>query len=64
MSALETIFARAMSDPDFARQLFTNADPAIINYVQSANLDIEERKSFAGTTTARGGFCQIREQGG
>jgi hypothetical protein len=80
MSTIETILDRAMSEPDFAQQLFEDADQALHGYnltaeefiqiksisqAKFADLQIEERKSLASTTTVRGGgFFQIRDAGG
>jgi len=36
MSTIETILSRAMSDPAFAEQLFTNADQALAGYELTA----------------------------
>ena len=78
MSTIETILSRAMSEPDFAQQLFADADQALIGYDLTAEeliqvksishtkfsaMALEERKSFA--TTVRGsGFYLIRDEGG
>ena len=80
MSTLETILARMMSEPDFAQQLFAHADQALRGYeltaeeliqiksISQTNLNamaLEERKSFASISTARGGgFFQVRDEGG
>jgi hypothetical protein len=66
MPTLETILSRAMSEPDFARQLFLDADQALREYdltaeertqiksVSHATFDsmtLEERRSFASLMT-------------
>lgn len=63
MSTIETILSRAMSDPQFAEQLFTNPEKALDTFQLSAQemeifknlaqtrftaLAPEERKSLAG----------------
>jgi len=71
MSTLETILARAMSEPEFAEALFTNAEAALAEYNLPANeiakfkgmsraqfeaLTTEERKSFGVIVDQRGGW--------
>lgn len=66
MSTIETILAHAMREPDFAQQLFADADQAISGYDLSAeertqiksishatfnNMPLEERRSFASLLT-------------
>ena len=80
MSTIETILDRAMSEPDFAQQLFADADQALRGYDLTAEeliqiksisqtkfnaMALEERKSFASISTARGGgYFHIRDEGG
>jgi len=79
MSTIETILTRAMNEPEFAEQIFTDADNALASYDLTAgeltriksmshaefmSLDTEVRKSFASAPTIRGnGFYQIRDEG-
>ena len=78
MSILETIFNRAMNEPDFAHRLFADPDRALSGYdlspdeltqiksisqAQFNSMVIEERKSFASTVRGSGYF-QVRDEGG
>ena len=49
MSTLETILSRAMSDTEFADQLFTDAEKALAEY----NLSAEEIAKFKEFTRAQ-----------
>lgn len=44
MTTIETILARAMSEPDFAQQLIADADRALMGY----DLTAEEIETFKG----------------
>ena len=48
MSTIETILTRAMSDPEFADLLFTDAEKALAQY----SLPAEELSKFKGITRA------------
>ena len=76
MSTLETILSRAMSDRQFAEQLFTNPEKVLAEYhlseeevgmlkglsrAQFESMTPEERKSFVFIGTANGGVWKTTD---
>ena len=74
MSAVESILFRAMSEPEFARQLFENPEAVLIGYQlsegefdqfkrisrdRSSASASQERKSFSGSAPNTVARCRI-----